>query len=120
MESFEEIEGAVLENISASEATYVGAGDKAESLKVQGCSLAFDLGWLVIENPYSVVGYENQITELKELVGLKVKSAYSNEEEIRVIFESGAYISISMKDEDFFGPEAASYSPKRGEIIVFN
>ena len=33
MESFEEIEGAVLEGISTSEATYVDVGDRIEPLK---------------------------------------------------------------------------------------
>lgn len=120
MESFDEIEGAVLETISMSEATYVDAGGKTEPLLIQGCSLNFNLGWLVIENPYSVIGPNNEKMELDKLVGQKVTSAYSTEEEIRLNFNSGAYISVSMKDEDFVGPEAASYSPKRGEIIVFN
>jgi hypothetical protein len=30
------------------------------------------------------------------------------------------HISVSMKDKDYVGPEAASYSPKQGNIIVFN
>ncbi len=120
MEPFEEIEEAVLEGISTSEATYVDVGDRAEPLKIQGCSLTFDLGQLVIENPFAVVGAENEKQDLNSLVGLRVTSAYSNEEEIRITFESSAYISVSMKDKDFIGPEAASYSPNRGNIIVFN
>ncbi len=120
MDSFEEIEGAVLEGISTSEATYVDMGEKNVPLKIRGCSLNFDLGQLVIENPFTVVGTEDENTGLNQLVGLRVTSAYSNEEEIRIIFESGAFISVSMKFNDFVGPEAASYSPKRGNIIVFN
>jgi hypothetical protein len=120
METFEEIEGAVLESISTSEATYVDVGDKNEPLKVQGCSLTFDLGQLVIENPFVVFGSDNEKQDLNGLVGLRVRSAYSNEEEIRIIFESEAYIKVSMKGEDFVGPEAASYSPNQGNIIVFN
>ena len=120
MEPFEEIEGSILEGISTSEATYVDVGDRTEPLKIQGCSLNFDLGQLVIENPFAVVGPDKEIQDLNSLVSLRVKSAYSNEEEIRITFESGVYIKVSMKDEDFVGPEAASYSPNRGSIIVFN
>lgn len=120
MEPFDEIEGAVLEEISTSEASYVDVGDKTKPLKVKGCSLVFDLGQLVIENPFAVVGPENEKQELSNLVGLKVTTAFSNEEEIRITFDSGFYISVSMKDKDFVGPEAASYSPNRGNIIVFN
>lgn len=120
MEPFEEIEGAVLEVVSTSEATYVDVGDRTDPLIIQGCSLTFDLGQLVIENPFTVAGSENEKQNLNSLVGLRVKSAYSNEEEIRITFESGIYIKVSMKDEDFIGPEAASYSPNQGSIIVFN
>jgi len=120
MESFEEIEGATLERFFISEATYVDAGEKEEPQKVKGCSLVFDLGLFVIENPYCIVGKNNKEIKMNELVGLRVKSAFSNKEEIRLNFEPGAYISVSMKDKDYIGPEAASYSPKRGEIIVFN
>jgi hypothetical protein len=120
MEPFEEIEGAVLVGVSTSEATYVDVGDRNEPLNIKGHSLVFDLGQLVIENPFTVVGPEKENQSLDSLIGLKVMSAYSNEEEIRIIFESGAYVSVSMKDKDFIGPEAASYSPKRGNIIVFN
>jgi len=121
MEIFEEIEGAMLESVSVSEATYVDAGSSgSKPLKVEGCSLVFDLGWFVIENRFSVISPENLDVGLNELVGLKVGSAYSTEEEIRINFELGSYISVSMKDEDFVGPEAASYTPKRGDIVVFN
>ena len=47
MTPFNEIEGAVLEDVSTSEATYVDAGSRSESLKVQGCALDFSLGELV-------------------------------------------------------------------------
>lgn len=120
MESFEEIEGATLESIETSEATYVDVGDKQEPLIIRGCSLVFDLGCFVIENPFLVFSSENVKLEINDLVGSKVKSAYSSSEEIRLNFESGAYITVSLKDEDFVGPEAASYSPNKGNIIVFN
>jgi hypothetical protein len=120
MKQFQEIEGAVLEGISTSEANYVDIGYNTEPLKITGWSLTFDLGQFVIENPFAVVCSENEKEDLNQLVGLRVTSAYSNENEIRIIFESGVYISVSMKDKDFVGPKAASYSPNRGNIIVFN
>jgi hypothetical protein len=94
VEPFKEIEGAVLESISTSEATYVDVGDKNELLKVKGCSLDFDLGQLVVENPFIVVSPNQENIAVQQLVGLKVKSAHSNNEEIRIIFESGAYIEV--------------------------
>lgn len=102
------------------EETHVDADDNSKIPGVQGCSLDFDLGQLVIENPFSVVNKHHEKIDLSQLVGLKVISAYSTENEIRITFESDVYISVSMKDEDYTGPEAACYSPKHGNIIVFN
>jgi len=120
MTPFNEIVGAELEGVSSSEATYVDAGGRRESMKVQGCALHFSLGELVIENPFKLVSKDAEPVQLKQLVGQKVVSAYSTEEELRIVFDTGAYVSVSMKESDFVGPEAASYSPKVGSIIVFN
>jgi hypothetical protein len=120
VEEFREIVNAILEGVSTSEATYVDARGVGDSQKVQGVSLAFDLGWFVIENPFTVIGANKSHIALKVLIGDRVKSAHYDENEIQIIFDSGGKITVSMKDEDFTGPEAASYSPKQGEIIVFN
>ena len=116
MYKFEEIIGAELEAITESEAAYVDADESGEVLNIIGISLVFDRGWFVVENPHTVFG----VTNLNEIIGSKVVDASSNEDEIRLQFSNGSAISVSLKDEDFVGPEAASYSPKQGEIIVFN
>lgn len=116
MNNFTEIEGAILESISESGATYISANGKEESLKVKVHSLAFDKGWFEIENPYSIVGGEN----LNDFIGLKVVEAFSNEDSIYLKFNNDSVVIVSLKDEDFNGPEAASYNPKKGDIIVFN
>lgn len=115
MFKFTEIIGSVLESISENDASYVDVSDSG-ILKVKGKSLAFDSGWFVIENPYQLVGVE----DFRELIGSKVLEAYSNDIEIRLEFERDIILSVSLKDEDFVGPEAASYAPKRGNIIVFD
>jgi len=116
MYKFPEILGATLEGISTNKATYVGMSDDSKVLEVVGTSLVFDSGAFVIENPYKAVGVENLI----DLVGNKVVGAYSNSDEIKLVFENGASISVSMKEADFVGPEAASFLPNRGNVIVFN
>jgi len=63
MDRFEEIEGAILEDISTSNATYVSAKGDSAPLQVQGCSLVFDLGWFVIENPFTVFNFKNENIE---------------------------------------------------------
>lgn len=116
MYNFIEIIGATLESITESSATYVDASGSSEGLSIQGQSLAFDKGWFVIENPYTIDGAPN----LLELIGSTVVDAFSNDEEIRLKFNNGSDISVSLRGEDFVGPEAASYEPKQGEIIVFD
>lgn len=116
MYRFEEIIGAALEEITESNAAYVDADDSGEVLNIKGLSLAFDKGWFLIENPHTVLG----VSSLREIIGSKVVDAFSNNDEISLKFNNGAVLLVSLKDEDFVGPEAASYSPKQGELIVFN
>lgn len=108
--------GAVLETTIENDASYIDAGEGSDVLNIKGQSLAFDKGWFVIENPYTIVGAPN----LSVLIGSKVVDACSNDEEITLKFDNDSVISISLKDEDFVGPEAASYTPKKGGIIVFD
>jgi hypothetical protein len=80
----------------------------------------FDRGVLVIENPFMIINSKNEEMEIDKLIGDSVQTAYLSESEIRIIFESDAVLVISMRDEDFVGPEAASWNPNDGPIIVFN
>lgn len=116
MYKFSEIVGAKLESVTESSASYVDAEDSSDVLNIKGQSLAFDKGWFVIENPHTVSG----VVSLKEVIGSVVIDAFSNSDEINIKFDNGAVVAVSLKDNDFVGPEAASYCPKQGEIIVFN
>jgi len=116
MIKFQQIIGARLESVSKSIATYVDSSENGELLKVNVCSLNFDTGCFSIENPYTICG----ASYLTDLQGHKIQDAYSNDKEILLKFENNFSISVSLKDEDFVGPEAASYSPNQGEIVVFN
>ncbi len=120
MEKFIEIEKAKLENISTTTATYVAASGDSEPKLVDGCTLKFDCGIFVIENKFEIKDKNNNEIDINALIGLTVNTAYSTDLEIKVIFENDSYISVSMKNEDFISPEAASYSPNNGDIIVFN
>ncbi|MDF7802154.1 hypothetical protein P4C99_21965 [Pontiellaceae bacterium B1224] len=120
MERFKEIEGAKLKDISSSSATYAPLSNSSHNQEVEGLSLVFDIGVLVIENPFSILSQNQELIDLPNLLDDKVKSAYSSDTEIRLTFESDAYISISLRDEDFVSPEAASFTPNKGQIIVFN
>lgn len=116
MYKFIEIIGAELEDVTESDASYEEDENGAEHFIVKGLSLAFDRGWFVIENPHNITG----ATSLNEIIGSKVVDAFSNDDEISLKFNNGEVISVSLKAEDFVGQEAASYSPKDGEMIIFS
>ena len=81
--------------------------------------LIFDKGQFDIFNPILVLDGLGNKTELLTLIGKKVSSSYSNKKEIRITFETDEYLSISVLDRDYTGPEAACFYPKKGNIIVF-
>ncbi|WDP91119.1 MAG: hypothetical protein HUN04_16015 [Desulfobacter sp.] len=120
MNNFKEIEGGVLKEVSTTKATYVGIDSKKGPMEINGFSFEFDIGIFVIENPFTIVNPQKEKAEISNLIGLKVVSAYCTKSVIGLNFEKGYSLSVSMKDEDYTGPEAASFAPHKGNIIVFN
>jgi hypothetical protein len=120
MKKLDEIIGATVENIAEASAVYMAPEKDSESLKIKGVSVVFDRGILVIENPYSIFNSKNEKMKINALIGDSVRTADLSESEIRILFETDALLTISMRDEDFVGPEAASWNPIDGPIIVFN
>ncbi len=120
MYEFEEIIGSKLVKVSISSATYVGMDDQSEPNEIEGCCIEFDVGNFIIENPYQVKSPSGSEIKASDLAGEKVVEAYSTEVEIKVVFSSGSSITVSLLPEHFIGPEAASFEPKEGNIIVFN
>lgn len=116
MYRFDEIIGATLEEITVRDAIYVDAVDSDKVLEIKGLMLAFDKGRFVIENPHTLIG----VSSLREIIGSSVVEAFSNDDCISLKFNNGGILLVSLRDCDFVGPEAASYYPKQGEIIVFN
>ena len=122
-----ELIGALVEGTGSAEHSYVGIKPKGV-LETRSVSLLFDRGRFEIENPFDVRFAEicissrsDEITEaLDRLLGRRVVDAYISREEIVLGFEDNAFIRISLKDEDYIGPEAGSYTPKEGTIIVFD
>jgi hypothetical protein len=120
-----EIIGAKLESIGSSEATYIGIKPKG-LLKITSVSFVFDRGRLEIENPFTVLKGgdglppESVSETLNSLVGSTVVDAFISGEEIGLDFADDTSIRISLRDEDWRGPEAGNYAPNDGAIIVFD
>ena len=92
----------------------------SKPLEIEGVSLTFDRGTLVIENPFVITDSKGDSIAVENLKGDIVQNAFSTDVEITIEFKSHAVLSISMNDDDFTGPEAASWNPNEGPIIVFN
>lgn len=60
-------------------------------------------------------GYRDRLCEQ---IGATVTDAWANEAEVAVGFESRTVISISMKDEDYTGPEAVQFVSEDGSLWV--
>jgi hypothetical protein len=122
-----EIIGAKLESIDSSEHNYIGVNTKG-LLKTTSVSFVFDRGRLEIENPLTLLkgGHclpPESVTvseSLKCLVGSTVVHAYISREEIALDFEGDMSVRISLRDDDWRGPQAGHYAPNDGPVIVFD
>ena len=124
---FIELIGAKLTDIGRESATYVGLS-KQKPITVDSVRLIFDLGALVIENPFTVDTGESLYnssedgceTIMQMLIGAGVADAEFRHQSIDIRFDNGYQVSISLRDEDFSTPEAGNYQPNNGPIIVFD
>lgn len=129
MESkFIELIGAKLTDIGRESSTYVGLSEQNPIITVDSVRLIFDLGALVIENPFTVdtgASLHNSSedgceTILQMFVGASVADAEFRRQSIDIRFDNGYQVSISLRDEDFSTPEAGNYQPNNGPVIVFD
>ena len=101
------------------EYSYVGVNSSLHH-KGECISLQFSNSYIQIENPWEVSNAGDS-TKINELFGLKVLSIKLIEgQSFQILFENGFVLSISLKDKDYTTPEAFSYHPNEGEIIVYN
>ena len=123
---FNEIVGHELMEIATCATTYVGLDSEDETLEPQCIVLCFSESTLSFENPYTLSASDGpllgQIRDglaLEALIGATVEAAYSDADALVFEFDQGLRLSISLREEDFRSPEAASFEPQDGPIIVF-
>lgn len=83
-------------------------------------SLLFDTGVLNVENPFIVSCDSGEPVGLSSILGCCVSASFSTETELFVVFDGRISLRVSLRDEDFIGPEAASFRATTGDIVVFN
>lgn len=83
-------------------------------------TLSFDKGTLHILNPFVLGCDSGEQLHFSEIIGCYVSESYSSEDELVIVFEGRIYLRVSLRHEDFSGPEAAAYHADSGEIVVFD
>jgi hypothetical protein len=81
-------------------------------------SLVFDKGVLNVENPFLISCDSGESASLSSVVGCCVSDTFSTATEFFVVFEGRISLRVSLRDEDFIGPEAASYRANTGEVVI--
>jgi hypothetical protein len=101
--------------------TYHGLSNEP-TLQSTTLSLRFSSSRFVIENPYRIIDTKNKVDEtIDTLIGMTVTDfLFTKGVAIKIIFDSNKQIIISLKEEDYSSPEAASYNPDKGDTVVFN
>jgi hypothetical protein len=124
---FHEIVGHELMEVSTSRSNYAALDCEDEVLETAPVTLCLSESTLSIENPYILSASDGPVSgairdgvRLESLIGATVEVAYSDGEELVLEFDHGYRLSISLRDEDFRSPEAASFEPQDGPIIVFS
>ncbi|HEY6130938.1 MAG TPA: hypothetical protein VIV27_02920, partial [Halioglobus sp.] len=77
-------------------------------------SLVFDTGVLRISNPFRLTCDSGETVDFSSIIGCCVSDACSTEQEFFIVFEGRITLRISLREEDFIGPEAASYQANAG------
>lgn len=96
------------------------ADSQGSSSTVEEVYLKFDTGNLDIHNPCTLRCDNGLTVEFNSIIGNHVTDAYANNDALILVFEGRIYLSVSLKEEDFIGPEAAAYYSDSGPVIVFN
>ena len=114
--------GQIILRIGSQQSSYVGLHEAPEPLEVIATVLVMSDSLLTIENPYSIESRDSPGLELEisELPGRVVESAFWTTEDLVLEIAGGLRLCVSLREEDFRTPEAASYSPNQGSIVVFD
>lgn len=108
-----------IEQLIQARLTAVGPPDpKARPLAE--LELSFDTGRLVICNPCTLRCDSNAPLEFQSLIGNRVTDAFTDQDDLVLVFEGRLYLSVSLREEDFIAPEAAVYTPTSGATVVFS
>lgn len=82
--------------------------------------LQFDCGSLLLLNPFTLKCDSGGLLEPATLIGCRVSGCDWDESELQVVFEGRLYLTVSLREQDFLGPEAAVFTPLAGAPVIFD
>jgi hypothetical protein len=103
---FDALDGAVLAGVSAP-----ASG---------GVLLQFDRGSLLLLNPFTLKCDSGGTLQPATLIGCRVSACDWGETELELVFEGRLYLTVSLREQDFLGPEAAVFRPLTGDPVYFD
>lgn len=90
--------------------------------KIDGVCKDSDSLGLVLSNGVEIFIYNNYYISCEDnnIIKRKITDTKERAESLTLFIENGDYISISLEDKDFNGPEAISLTTPDSKIIVWN
>ena len=102
------LKGACLQQVGPAE-VIAQASDTAGYLDVNGLNLQFDRGRLLVFNPLRLLCDSGVALSLNALVGCCISAVCITEDDLELQFDGRLLLRISLRDEDYTGPEAAVF-----------
>jgi hypothetical protein len=85
-----------------------------------GVQLQFDRGTLLLLNPFTLKCDSGGLLQPATLIGCRVSSCDWGDCELELVFEGRLYLTVSLREQDFLGPEAAVFQPLTGAPVIFD
>jgi|FLOH01.1.fsa_nt_gi hypothetical protein len=102
------LKGACLQQASPAD-KILQATERAGYLDIAGLNLQFDRGHLAVFNPLRLLCDSGVALSLQALIGCRVTSVSLSEDDLELLFDDRLLLRISLRDEDYTGPEAAVF-----------
>ncbi len=102
------LKGACLQQASPAD-KILQATECAGYLDIAGLNLQFDRGHLAVFNPLCLLCDSGVPLSLHVLTGCCITSVSISADDLELLFDDRLLLRISLRDEDYTGPEAAVF-----------
>ncbi len=119
METSTSMNGAILRKVEFSPAFKDGASRFAGSIPA-GTTFVFDIGSLTAKNPSTLKCDSGEAVAPSSIIGCMVTVSYTADTDLVFVFDGRISLSVSLREEDYIGPEAAVFRSATGEVVVFD